>query len=73
MLLKLRTKLSKKFKVTFKKLVLKNGLNTVYGALSLYKYPAKFIPHVVTFVLKNYAKRICFSSLSVNELTKPQD
>jgi len=56
MLLKLRTKLSKRVKVTFKKLVLKNGSNTVYGALSLYKYPAKFIPHVVTFVLKKYAK-----------------
>lgn len=29
---------------------------TTYGAFALYKYPAKFIPQVVAYVLKNYAK-----------------
>lgn len=29
--------------------------STTYGAFSLYRYPAKFIPHVVAYVLENYA------------------
>jgi hypothetical protein len=30
---------------------------TTYGTFAIYKYPAKFIPQVVAFILKNYAKR----------------
>jgi len=30
--------------------------STTYGTFSIYKYPAKFIPQVIAFVLKNYAK-----------------
>lgn len=29
--------------------------STTYGTFGLYRYPAKFIPHVVAFVLENYA------------------
>lgn len=29
--------------------------STTYAAFGLYKYPAKFIPHVIAYVLKNYA------------------
>jgi hypothetical protein len=28
---------------------------TTYGAFAIYKYPAKFIPQVIAYVLKNYA------------------
>jgi len=31
--------------------------STTYGTFSIYKYPAKFIPQVIAFVLKNYAKK----------------
>jgi len=31
-------------------------LSTTYGTFAIYKYPAKFIPQVVAYVLKNYAK-----------------
>jgi len=30
--------------------------STTYGTFSIYKYPAKFIPQVVAYVLKKYAK-----------------
>lgn len=30
--------------------------DTTYGTFSIYKYPAKFIPQVIAYVLKNYAK-----------------
>jgi hypothetical protein len=30
--------------------------STTYGTFSIYKYPAKFIPQVVAYVLKNYAR-----------------
>jgi DNA modification methylase len=30
--------------------------STTYGTFAIYKYPAKFIPQVVAFILKNYAK-----------------
>jgi len=30
--------------------------STTYGTFSIYKYPAKFIPQVIAYVLKNYAK-----------------
>jgi hypothetical protein len=29
--------------------------STTYAAFGIYRYPAKFIPHVVAYVLKNYA------------------
>ncbi len=29
---------------------------TTYGTFAIYKYPAKFIPQVIAYVLKNYAK-----------------
>ncbi|MFW9777662.1 MAG: hypothetical protein ACFFE8_02330 [Candidatus Heimdallarchaeota archaeon] len=29
---------------------------TTYGAFAIYKYPAKFIPQVIAYVLKNFAK-----------------
>ncbi|MGB9788944.1 MAG: hypothetical protein ACP5PT_04610 [Brevinematia bacterium] len=29
--------------------------STTYGTFSIYKYPAKFIPQIIAFVLKNYA------------------
>ena len=31
--------------------------STTYGTFAIYKYPAKFIPQVIAFVLKRYAKR----------------
>ncbi|HOK09555.1 MAG TPA: hypothetical protein PLT82_04735 [Candidatus Hydrogenedens sp.] len=30
--------------------------STTYGAFEIYKYPAKFIPQVIAFILKEYAK-----------------
>ena len=30
---------------------------TTYGTFSIYKYPAKFIPQVIAYVLKRYAKK----------------
>jgi len=30
--------------------------STTYGTFAIYKYPAKFIPQVIAYVLKNYAK-----------------
>lgn len=30
--------------------------STTYGTFSIYKYPAKFIPQVIAYVLKEYAK-----------------
>ena len=30
--------------------------STTYGTFSIYKYPAKFIPQVIAYVLKRYAK-----------------
>ncbi len=30
--------------------------STTYGTFAIYRYPAKFIPQVVAYVLKNYAK-----------------
>mgnify|MGYP001770676710 CR=1 FL=1 len=30
--------------------------STTYGTFSIYKYPAKFIPQVIAYVLKNYGK-----------------
>ncbi len=29
---------------------------TTYGAFSIYKYPAKFIPQIISFILKNYGR-----------------
>jgi hypothetical protein len=40
--------------VSFRNLV--NLPSTTYGAFGLYRYPAKFIPHVVAFILEKYAK-----------------
>jgi len=30
--------------------------STTYGTFAIYKYPAKFIPQVIAFILKNYSK-----------------
>lgn len=30
--------------------------STTYGTFAIYKYPAKFIPHVIAYVLKKYAR-----------------
>ena len=30
--------------------------STTYGTFAIYKYPAKFIPQVIAYVLKNYAE-----------------
>jgi DNA modification methylase len=30
--------------------------STTYGTFSIYKYPAKFIPQVIAYILKNYAE-----------------
>lgn len=30
--------------------------STTYGTFSIYKYPAKFIPQVIAYILKNYAR-----------------
>ncbi len=30
--------------------------STTYGTFAIYKYPAKFIPQVIAYILKNYAK-----------------
>lgn len=30
--------------------------STTYGTFGLYRYPAKFIPHVIAYVLENYAQ-----------------
>ena len=40
--------------VRFRDLV--NLPSTTYGPFGLYQYPAKFIPHVVAYVIENYAK-----------------
>jgi hypothetical protein len=40
--------------VRFRDLV--NLPSTTYGTFGLYQYPAKFIPHVVAYVIENYAK-----------------
>ncbi|MBS7251898.1 MAG: hypothetical protein KIH08_15105, partial [Candidatus Freyarchaeota archaeon] len=29
---------------------------TTYGTFSIYKYPAKFIPQIIAYILKEYAK-----------------
>lgn len=41
-------------KVLFRNLV--KLPSTTYGTFGLYRYPAKFIPHVVAYVLENYAQ-----------------
>ena len=45
----------KEKKVLFRKLV-KNIPSTTYGTFALYRYPAKFIPHVIAYILNVYAK-----------------
>lgn len=41
--------------ISFRELV-KEFPSTTYATFSIFKYPAKFIPQVVAFVLKDYAK-----------------
>ncbi len=38
--------------VSFRELI--NFPSTTYGAFGIYRYPAKFIPHVVAYILENY-------------------
>ena len=42
-------------KVSFRNLV-KSIPSTTYATFALYRYPAKFIPQVVAYVLKRYAR-----------------
>lgn len=54
--LHLRTnKISKKIPIIFRTTIPEIPFTT-YGTFSIYKYPAKFIPQVIAFVLKKYAK-----------------
>lgn len=46
---------SKKIDILFRNSIPEIPLTT-YGTFAIYKYPAKFIPQVVAYVLKNYAK-----------------
>lgn len=41
--------------VSFRKLV-KDIPSTTYATFSIYRYPAKFIPQVIAYILKNYCK-----------------
>lgn len=47
--------MSKKIPISFRKEVPEIP-STTYGTFGIYKYPAKFIPQVIAFVLKKYAK-----------------
>lgn len=41
-------------KVEFRKMI--QFPSTTYATFGLYRYPAKFIPHVIAYILENYAK-----------------
>lgn len=41
-------------KISFRKMI--QYPSTTYATFGLYRYPAKFIPHVVAYTLENYAK-----------------
>ena len=45
---------NKEKKILFRKAI--NIPSTTYATYGLYNYPAKFIPHVVAYILENYAK-----------------
>lgn len=45
----------KKIPIIFRKRIPEIPLTT-YGTFSIYKYPAKFIPQVIAYILKKYAK-----------------
>jgi len=47
-------RICKERKVLFRKLV--KIPSTTYATFGLYRYPAKFIPHVIAYVLENYAR-----------------
>jgi hypothetical protein len=47
-----KQKISKK--VVFREMV--DFPSTTHGTFGIYRYPAKFIPHVVYYILRNYAK-----------------
>lgn len=51
---RLEKMLGEERKVIFRDLV--DFPSTTYGTFGLYRYPAKFIPHVIAYVLKNYAQ-----------------
>ena len=53
MLPAVKDKATKKVKVSFRRLF--PFPSTTYGLFGLYKYPAKFIPHVPLYALKEYA------------------
>ena len=40
-------------KISFRKTI--EFPSTTYATFGLYRYPAKFIPHVIAYTLKNYA------------------
>jgi DNA modification methylase len=46
---------SKKIPITFRRLIPEIP-TTTYGTFAIYKYPAKFIPQVVAYILKKYGK-----------------
>jgi len=51
---RLEKTLGEERKVIFRNLV--DLPSTTYGTFGLYRYPAKFIPHVIAYVLENYAQ-----------------
>ena len=52
-----KKRMEKKYEnVSFRNLV--NIPSTTHATFGLYRYPAKFIPHVVAYILENYAKEL---------------
>lgn len=51
---KVKTMVGGERKVLFRNLV--SLPSTTYATFGLYRYPAKFIPHVIAYVLENYAR-----------------
>jgi len=51
---RLQKMLGEERKVLFRNLI--NLPSTTYATFGLYRYPAKFIPHVIAYVLENHAK-----------------
>ncbi|MHA1812418.1 MAG: hypothetical protein ACTSYX_03175 [Candidatus Thorarchaeota archaeon] len=50
----MRNRSAKTVHISFRQLV--DIPSTTYGVFGLYRYPAKFIPHVIAYILKHYGK-----------------
>jgi DNA modification methylase len=48
---------TKKIDIAFRNEMASQFPSTTYGTFGLYKYPAKFIPHIIGYVIKEYAKK----------------